>query len=160
MCETAPRKSQREALPCGFDGSLTCSAAACWTVWAGKPLASGTSRCSLSCRRDFAAPARSACSPAAPPSASSAPAPAWNTAFFLGHRFHCHATPPPTQLNYLWLTCSSVRRGNSEPLRYSCLSRPGWGWLFWSWISASSQFSLQAVRGCLCCLGGLLARSF
>lgn len=75
--KTSHRGSQRQASHCGFDGWLTCSGAACWTAWAKKPLVSGSSRCWSSCRCDFAAPARSACSSAARPSASSAPDPAW-----------------------------------------------------------------------------------
>lgn len=78
-------KRQRRAFGGGSGGRLTCSGAACWTVWAGKPLVSGSSRCWSSCRCDFAAPARSACSSAAPPSASSAPAPAWKTTESYSH---------------------------------------------------------------------------
>ncbi len=77
ICEIANRGSQSEVSSSGWGERLTCSGAACWTVWAGKPRVSGSSRCWSGCRCDFSAPARSAGSPAAHLSASSAPAPAW-----------------------------------------------------------------------------------
>lgn len=81
---TFHRGSERQAYSCGFDGQLTCSGAACWTVWAEKPLVSGSSRCWSSCRRDFAAPARSACSTAARLSVSSAHVLAWKLQWMKG----------------------------------------------------------------------------
>lgn len=56
--------------------ALTCCAEDRWRVWAARLRAAGCSRCCWGYRCDCVTPARSVCSSAAPPSASSSPAPA------------------------------------------------------------------------------------
>lgn len=169
MCQTAHRRCQRPALGSGSAGWLTCSGAACWTAGAGTPLVSGSARCWSGCRCDFAAPARSACSPAARRAASSAPAPAWRTVTGgegerEGGRETFSLWFSPSQA---WFqtggrrpTWWSARRGDSKRPRRSSPPPLGWGRTSWSRTSASSPSSPRAAKGCWRRLRGFSARSF
>lgn len=120
----------------GSNRPPTCSGAACWTVWAETPLVSGSSHCWSSCRCDFAAPARSACSSAARPSASSAPAPVWKTQE-KSSAFTC--TCPISK--HTDLRCISP---------YLVICSAWWFWVVVAFFSVASQLGLTDFELDLC----------